>query len=390
MKTGELKVSFRKRFLHYASKITGGYIRPGQLANLARERLMPRAEVVSWQPITISFWVTSRCNFRCDMCPTHSLKIPKSYIHRHHEVPDMSPELLRFVLDRYPCTLRVSLIGVGEPLLNPCFFELVRECDKRRLIVDMVSNGYALEGHIPDIVRSGLNGVTVSVNGHTPEEFHRMTGMRAECHSQILRNVQGLVRARRKRIHPRIGISFILDSHNWQYSRQMIEMGEEVGADFVVFFNFLPAPYAGFMPEERCLYADDPAVRDEFAWIMSQKFRCDVKWPYLLGQPGNNKRVCECPFNMLLVDGAGNVGGCHAMILNMHENGTVYDKDPWNNECFRDLRRRHLQGDLFWPCNYCVSNGGVNPSRFVKSKLPLRLSQGGGTENIVLRNEKEV
>jgi len=359
-------VRTRNGFLHYASRIMGGYVRPGQLANRARERLMPRAEVVSWQPIVISFWVTSRCNLRCDMCPTHSLKTPKSYLHRHNETPDMSPELLRLVLHRYPRAARVSLMGVGEPLLNPHFFELVQECNKRRLPVDTVSNGYALERHIPHIVRSGLNCVVVSVNGHTSEEFERMTGMRGECHSRIVRNVQALVRERGNRIHPRVEISFIIDRYNWRFMRQMIEIGEEVGADVVLFHQFLPSPFPGFAPEERCLHTSDPAVREELTGLTSKRFRCHVKWPWLLGQPGDEKRVCRTPFSMLMVDGAGNVGGCHSMILNLHENGTVHDEDPWNNAYFRDLRRRHLQGDLLWPCEHCVANAGVDPKRFAR------------------------
>jgi MoaA/NifB/PqqE/SkfB family radical SAM enzyme len=280
----------------------------------------------------------------------------------------MSPELLRLVLDRYPRAARVSLIGVGEPLLSPYFFELVRECDKRRLTVDTVSNGYNLEGHIPDIVRSGLNCVVVSVNGHTPDEFHRMTGMRGECHSRILQNARALVRARGNKIHPRVEVSFIIDKYNWCYMGQMIEIGEEVGADGVLLNQFLPSPFPGFTPEERCLYASDPVVRDELARLMSKRFGCVVKWPDLLGQPEDDRRICKCPFSLLVVDGGGNVGGCPAMMLNLHGNGTVHDEDPWNNEHFRDLRRRHLQGDLCWPCNYCVENAGVDPKRFAKKQ----------------------
>ena len=77
-------------------------------------------------------------------------------------------------------------------------------------------------------------------------------------------------------------------------------------------------------------------------------------------------------------------------ISNIHENGQVFDGDPWNNEYFRELRRRHLQGELFWPCESCVECAGVKPSRVVKSKPHLKLGHKGETEDIVLSNEKEV
>jgi MoaA/NifB/PqqE/SkfB family radical SAM enzyme len=307
------------------------------------------------------------------MCPTLSRKIPKDYAHRHHQAPDMSLDLLRLVLDRYPNAIRVMLIGVGEPLLNPHLFDLVAECVKRRMVVDTVSNGFALDAHIPEILRSGLDRVAVSVNGHTAQEFHRVTGMPAASHSKILRNVEALVSARgHKKLQPGIEVSFILDRVNRGHMLEMIAIGEQLGVDGVAFYNYLPSPYPGFTPEERCLYADDAAVREGFARVISRKFRCDVTWPLLLGRPEQGWGVCRWPFSLLQVDGDGNVGGCPVMMLNMHENGNVKEADAWNNEYFRDLRRRHLGGKVLWPCEYCGERVGVDPTRIVEcnSSIP--------------------
>jgi MoaA/NifB/PqqE/SkfB family radical SAM enzyme len=337
------------------------------------QRVARKTEVATSQPTHLSIFVTSRCNFRCDMCPTLSRKIPKDYAHRHHEAPDMCLDLLRLVLDRYPNAIRVMLIGVGEPLLNPHLFDLVAECVKRRMVVDTVSNGFALDAHIPEILRSGLDRLVVSVNGHTAQEFHRLTGMPAASHSKILRNVETLVRARgHEKVQPRIEVSFILDTVNYGHMLEMIGIGEQLGVDGVAFYNYLPSPYPGFTPEERCLYADGAAVREEFARVISRRFRCAVTWPLMLGRPEQGRGVCRWPFSLLQVDGDGNVGGCPVMLLNMHENGKVNAGDAWNNEYFRDLRRRHLGGKVLWPCEYCGERVGVDPTRIVKynSSIP--------------------
>ena len=361
-------MSISNRFVHYSSKVARGFIRPGQVINFMRSKLLPMTEVVSWQPNYLSFFATSRCNLSCDMCPTHSKKIPNNYIYRHHDEPDMSLDLFRFVLDRYPNVLSVNLMGVGEPLLNPHLFDMVRESVRRQVIVDTISNGLALDVYAPDIVKSGLNRVYISVNGHTAEEFHRMTGNPEGVHSRILRNVETLVRARSHKRYPLLCLSFIIDRHNYRYMKEMIKLAEQLRADSVEFCHFLPSPFPGFTPEERCLYADDPAVVEEFARVLSKKFGCEVKWPYLLRRPEDVRNVCKQPFNVLIVDGAGNVGGCPAMMLNMHENGKVYDESTWNNQYFRRLRRYHLHGDLPWPCKYCVDRVGVAPSRVIGGK----------------------
>lgn len=361
-------MSIHNRFLSYALRVMRGDIRGSQLLNLARKQLIPKARIVSWQPTHISISSTDRCNFRCDMCPTNSTKVPKSYVHRHREAPDMSLDLFRFVLDRYPNAIRVFLIGTGEPLLSHNFFDMVRECVKRRMIVNTYSNGYALNGHIHDIVCSGLERLCVSVNGHTEKEFHRMTGNSEAYYSRILRNVEELVRARNKKNSMlEIELSFIVDSYNYRHMEKMIEVGENLGVDIVSLTQFLPLPYPGFTPEERCLYADDPDVKKELSRLISKKYRCDVIFPYLLRNFTDKRTVCRWPFSMLRVDGGGNIGGCGVALLNTHGNGKVYDKDPWNNQYFRDLRRRHLQGDLFWPCKFCIESVGVKPSQVVKN-----------------------
>lgn len=360
-------MSIRNRLWTYSRKVIRGDIRPSQLTNFLRNRFQPKDEVMPGQPTHLSIFVTSRCNFRCDMCPTLSRKIPKDYVHRHHEAPDMSLDLLRLVLARYPNAIRVMLIGVGEPLLNPHLFDLVAECVKRRMVVDTVSNGFALDAHIAEILHSGLDRLVVSVNGHTAQEFHRVTGMPETCHSKILRNVEALVSARgHKKVQPGIEVSFIVDRVNHGHMLEMIGIGEQLGVDRVAFYNYLPSPYPGFTPEERCLYADDAAVQEGFARVISRKFRCDVTWPLLLGRPEQGCRVCRWPFSLLQVDGDGNVGGCPVMLLNMHENGKVNAGDRWNNEYFRDLRRRHLGGKVPWPCEYCGERVGVDPIQTVE------------------------
>lgn len=362
-------MSIRNRVFPYVMRVFRGNVRVGQLVDYTRNRFVPKTEVMSAKPTHLWFFITSRCNFRCDMCPTHSTKIPESYLHRHCEAPDMSLDLLRFVLDLFPNVIRVPLIGTGEPLLNPHLFDMVRECIRRKMIVDTVSNGYILDAYIPDFLRSGIDLLCISVNGHTAREFQRMTGNDEGHYSRILKNAEAMVRARgNKKARPRIELDFIIDSFNYGQMEDMIKIGEGIGADVVNFNGFVASPYPGFTPEERCLYADDPAVREELAGLMSKKYRCYVRWPYLLRPPKDKKSVCRWPFSILTVDGAGDVGGCPRAVLNSHKNGKVFDKNPWNNEFFKDLRKRHLQGDLLWPCESCVESCGVEPGQVIKSK----------------------
>lgn len=358
------------KLLTYSSKLFHAAVKPGQLANIARRTCLRKTEVVRWQPTHVALFVTSHCNLRCDMCPTHSKVLPKDYLHRHLDAADMSLELLRVVLDRYPRAMRAWLIGVGEPLLSPAFFELVRECCRRNLVVDTVSNGVALDNHVQEIVHSRLDRIYVSLNGHTAKEFQRMTGMPQSVHSKVLGNIEALVSARGNTRRPRIELSFIVDRANYCNIDDMIRVAEELGVDGANFYNYVPTPYPGFTAGERCLYEDDPAVCDELVRLMSRKWRCDVAWPCLLrrfdSMSPRDRTRCRWLFSVLQVDGDGNVGGCTTRMLNMHANGKVTDGDAWNNEYFREARSRHLNGDVMEACKACSECVGVAAEEIVR------------------------
>jgi len=352
-------MSIRSRLVPYALRVMRGEVRPGQLVNLARSRLLPKGEVISWQPTHLSIFTTNRCNFRCDMCPTHSRKVPENYLHRHGDAPDMTLDILRLVLERYSKAIRLQLIGTGEPLLNSQLWEMAREGARRKMVVETISNGYVLDEYIPELVRSDFDRICISINGHNDEEFQRITGNPSKHYTKILFNVEALVQKRNiKRSPLKIEVSFILDRYNYHYMREMIGVGEKLGADRVILNNFLPSPYAGLTPEEKCLYEDE-TIREEFRRAASERLRCKVIWPFLLGKTQSARKICNMPFNTLQVDGDGNVGGCSVMLLNMKGNGSIWDKDPWNNSFFRDLRKRHLEGNLLWPCRYCCGSIGV-------------------------------
>jgi MoaA/NifB/PqqE/SkfB family radical SAM enzyme len=246
---------------------------------------------------------------------------------------------------------------------------MIRECITRKIIVDTVTNGFVLDAFINEIVRSGVDLICISINGHTAKEFHRMTGNDEGYFPRMLKNAEALVRARgNKKNKPRIEMDFIIDRLNYPYMKEMIKLGENIGADVVNLNAFVASPYPGFTPEERCLYADDSSIKEELALLMSKKYSCYVRWPYLLKHPKEKKTVCRWPFSILTVDGAGDVGGCPRAVLNSHKNGKIYDNNPWNNEYFKDLRRRHLQGNLLWPCESCVESSGIKPQQLIKKK----------------------
>ena len=95
-----------------------------------------KGKILRFQPITISIVPTGRCTLNCDMCPTHSKKIPDDYHHVQKPTRDMSFDTFKKVVDKFNKALNVQIIGSGEPLLNKDFFKMVEyAADKKHMKV---------------------------------------------------------------------------------------------------------------------------------------------------------------------------------------------------------------------------------------------------------------
>lgn len=328
----------------------------GQMRNLFRYASGRMKEAVDWQPVCISAYPTRRCNFSCDMCLTHSSKKANPFGQKPGR--DMDFELFAQVLSRYENALAVNLFGNGEPLLNQDLFRMIEYASRvRNMHTFSGSNGVVVGEYAERIVCSSLTEFFISINGHNPEEFHRMTGMPAGLFEVIRANILDLVKRRNERKSDVwIVINIILDRSNYRCLEDMIRFAEGLGVDKVQFVPFLASPAPGFAAEERSLYSED-SVRQVFARAGSLRWKVEVALPILLERAAAGK-YCLAPFYNLSVDGEGNVGCCSCQLLDFSGNGKLQEGDAWNNGHFREMRRRFLspEAPLLEPCGWCFNN----------------------------------
>jgi MoaA/NifB/PqqE/SkfB family radical SAM enzyme len=336
-----------------------------QKGNYLKYLLSNRAEVLSYDPVTISIVATSRCTLSCDMCPTHSSRVPSDYKHAQQDIKDMDLASFREIIDRFRNATTVHIIGSGEPLLNKDFFVMVDYAASRKMVVKTFSNGTTVLDNIDNILNSRLDGITISINGHDAEEFSRMTGMDGNVYSSIYEAVSSLVSQKRQRGSPiKVKLSFIIDRHNYKAIPDMIAAGLKLGVDHMFFCNFLSAPFDGLRADQRALM-DAGVIKEEIVAMFASyppAVRKKLTPPVLIdANMGRNE--CDTHFSQIRFDGAGNVSSCSMMLLNMAGHGSYKDEGVWNNEFFRDMRRRFLSSDgslVPEPCKVCPDNKGVH------------------------------
>jgi MoaA/NifB/PqqE/SkfB family radical SAM enzyme/pimeloyl-ACP methyl ester carboxylesterase len=138
--------------------------RPAQLRHLAMcpsgQKLLglPPAlpEVVPWGPVFANIEITTLCNFSCRHC-ARTIQQPVEEI--------MPIERFESLLDRLPSAYRVTLVGLGEPLLHPQLDEFIALAKARGRRVGLVTNAQLLtEQRAAEIVAGGLDSIVFSLD----------------------------------------------------------------------------------------------------------------------------------------------------------------------------------------------------------------------------------
>ena len=160
-------------------------------------------------PHHLQLEVTASCNLSCAMClVSYRPRISRS-------AGALSMDLFRRVLDATPELGRLTLQGLGEPLLQPHLFEMVELAKARGIEVGFNSNAMLLtRARAERLVASGLDWLHVSLDGATAATHE---GIRAGADfARITRNLRGLVEAKRAAgaAHPWVRVVFVAMRRN--------------------------------------------------------------------------------------------------------------------------------------------------------------------------------
>ena len=183
--------------------------------------------------------ITNACNLKCKMCgqwgetgynfdrPSEELRqvVPKErYISMVDEVSRVRPHFY---------------IWGGEPFLYPGLLEVMRYIKKKRLILNIVTNGIKLASTAEDLVEIGLDG---------PEEIHdRVRGLRGCWNTLVegIREIQGIRRATHS-LKPYVVLLVTISKDNVDIFDQVLEIGAELGIDCVTIYYYFTTEEIGW------------------------------------------------------------------------------------------------------------------------------------------------
>jgi radical SAM protein with 4Fe4S-binding SPASM domain len=329
-------------------------------------------------PKELQIEVTAACNLRCRMCLVgHRAPISRSRgafgFDRFVELLDANPQLTR-----------VTLQGLGEPLLAPRLFDMIDAAAARGIDMGFNTNGMLLTpARSRRLVDAGLAWLHVSLDGATAATFEAIR--KGGDFRRVVTHIDALAAAKRDAgtSRPRLQLNFVAMRRNVRELPRLVRMAAAWGLDRLWVQNLShsfddtdPAgAYAGIrsFAEEEALWSGDDielAVRafDE-ARADAERLGVPLRLPRLEpddgaaearapGEPG-----CDWPWRSAYVTHDGKVQPC-CMVMGS-DRATLGSLDRatfvevWNGERYRRFRERLTSSSPPRVCAGCSAYRGV-------------------------------
>lgn len=339
--------------------------------NLAETDLdLPLPSFVQIEPV-------GQCNLACKMCPV---------VFRGEGAPGRPPAFMSFeafcaLLEQFPAVTELQLQGLGEPMLHPRFFDMVRHASARGIEVSTNTNLTAIsERRAAECVRSGLRRMHVSLDAAEREAYEYIRiGAR---YDRVLRNLARVVDAKRRLASPtpEIHLVAVAMRRNLEQLPGLVRLAEEyhVAALSVQHLchdfseSSLPAKYAPmrrFVDDETLLGEDPAKVERCFgeARALAACLGVELRLPRAVPKPhregtGGRSR-CDWPWRGAYVSFSGQAMPCCMVATpdrvnfgNMGREGVVR---IWNNDAYRKFRERLASDDPPEICRGCAVYRGT-------------------------------
>lgn len=141
-------------------------------------------------PVSGSFELTARCNFRCPMC----------YVHMEQEQIDSrgreltAQQWIALAQEAADQGMAFALLTGGEPFLRRDFFEIYHAIQRMGVMVSINSNGSMLSGEILSrLLESPPFRMNISLYGGSRETYRDMCGR--DAFDQVVANIRALKEA---------------------------------------------------------------------------------------------------------------------------------------------------------------------------------------------------
>jgi radical SAM protein with 4Fe4S-binding SPASM domain len=263
---------------------------------------------------------TQRCNMTCRMCIRAV---------RRFDYPDMSFDLFKKIIDEWAPHLRyLSMDGLGETIMNPEAFRMVRYVKSKGIRVMFSTNATLLDADTAEsIMDAPVDLIIFSVNGTTPETYRAVHG--CDGYNAAMENIHRFLARKCKR---KSSILVFL---------QMIRLPETLPQIKIFYRQWQSVPGVDVVRVKKDVVCNEGSCLNETRRRGGRNNPCARLWhgpPYV----ETNGDVYASPGVLFKAEPVGNLKEQRLDQI-------------WNNERMQAMRRAHVSGEVtaFPECMEC-------------------------------------
>lgn len=272
-------------------------------------------------PRRLQVEVTGSCNLACRMC----LVRYRPKLGRRQGA--MCLHTFRAIVDDLPGLERLTLQGLGEPLLAPDLFEMIAHAAARGIKVGFNTNGtFLTRERMHQLLDAGLHWLHISIDGATAETYESIRD--GSSFELVTANVAAAARTMRERgaVLPSLSIVFVAMRRNIAELPALVRLAAELGVPRLWVQNLShsfgdtdPAGgYRGirdFAAAEALWAGSDPHVEELFqaAREVAGRRGVELRLPRLVEAEvsrAEGEPACHWPFESAYVTYDGKVQPC--------------------------------------------------------------------------------
>ena len=303
-------------------------------------------------PTTVSIEITSACPLECVHCPRSHRTNNKTEMAIGH----LSVSNFVNILDKLSLVKKITLQGLGEPLLHPHVFQMVKEAQSRQFIVGFSTSAsyynQAIEKGMSESPPDFLGFSVDSVEKQSLEEIRK--NHRIERFIDIATN---LIRAvRRSGKNTKLLVQCCLMKTNIHHLDTVIEFAKEMRIDSLS-FSELNFSYLGSVQKKLALSSED-YIHIEKALDRAKSEGINATYIPVTGIKKPGTVVCSYLWREPYITWDGSVTTCCGRpFSSLHNVGNILTVDSfmeiWNGKEMQRLRTEIRNEEVPFPCNGC-------------------------------------
>lgn len=320
----------------YHKQMADGYI-VGTLTCLSPEFIREHASPDF--PLVLNIEPTNACNLKCVLCAgQQKARRAKGFMEF-----GMFKDIIDQCGEQRPLRM-LNLHKDGEPLLHPMIIEMIRYAKKSKCAQTIHLNTNGVSMPLKELLQSGLDDLTVSIDAMTARTFERIKGK--PLFSKVVWNVLEMVKLRNelKLSTPRIRVKIM------EYSQNANEV-----ADFVDFWKEKVDDVQVTGIHDWSGAIEGLQVTDEHP-ADGKRWPCVLLWYALAVNWDGRVSICNLDWDL-----SGTVGNVRCESL----------ADIWKSERMKAIRRAALAGQYRTPriCEKCIVwAGGEDMTEWLKEQ----------------------